>query len=116
MRVQERRFFRARASPLLTAARQSLLGFDGRRASATRRSFLRRRSGSEEALRIPVQSFLGGQVLTGGMAKRKRKKGKKDTGRTIPESANPIRFLIFLVIGLALLVIVWYVGFVRGGY
>jgi hypothetical protein len=50
------------------------------------------------------------------MAKRKRKKGKKETGRTIPESANPIRFLIFLVIGLALLVIVWYFGFVRGGY
>jgi hypothetical protein len=37
------------------------------------------------------------------MAKRKKRKPKKATNlRTIPASANPVRFLIFLTIGVIL--------------
>jgi hypothetical protein len=50
------------------------------------------------------------------MAKRKKKKPKtKRVKRSIPETASPIRFLIFLTIGLILLGIVVYYGVIRSG-
>lgn len=51
------------------------------------------------------------------MAKRKRRrppKGKKYQSR-IPKTANPIRFLIFLVIGLVLFAIFYYFAVVQSG-
>ncbi|GAB4351146.1 MAG: hypothetical protein Kow0099_35090 [Candidatus Abyssubacteria bacterium] len=48
------------------------------------------------------------------MSKRKRKRVKTSTVRTIPDTANPKRFLIFLTIGLALFLVFMYFVITRG--
>ena len=48
--------------------------------------------------------------------KKAPRKSKKAYRSNIPESASTTRFLIFLVIGLVLLAIFYYLTFVMGGY
>lgn len=50
------------------------------------------------------------------MAKRKKRRPKQGKAlRTIPKSANPIRFLIFLTIGVILFFIFFIFVFARAG-
>lgn len=49
------------------------------------------------------------------MAKRKRRKGKTNTLRTIPKSASPVRFLIFLTLGVILFFLFFLFVIVRSG-
>jgi hypothetical protein len=50
------------------------------------------------------------------MAKRKRRKDRKNnTLRTIPKSASPVRFLIFLTIGVILFFLFFFFVIVRSG-
>lgn len=54
------------------------------------------------------------------MPKKRRKKKKppktKKLKSNISESANPVRFLIFLAIGLILFAIFYYFAFIKGGW
>ncbi|NQU08817.1 MAG: hypothetical protein HQ583_09660 [Candidatus Abyssubacteria bacterium] len=53
------------------------------------------------------------------MPKKKRKKKKSKTKKAqtnISDNANPVRFFIFLAIGLILLAAFFYVLFIKGGF